>query len=548
MFVDSATVTVVRVFTVAAGVFAAGHVGGLTPYLPFELVDAVLAETGRVQRRVRQLPSRVVVYFVIALGLFPRSGYARVWDKLVAGFVDTGLALPAPSESSLREARRRVGPAPFKALFEVVAGPLARPDTPGVSYQGLRTVAFDGCKSFKAPDSAAQHAWLGRIRQGAQGWAGYPQLMLMALVETGTRGLLGARFGPLGHGGEPGYATRLLHLLTPDMLVLLDRGFAGTDLLKAVAGTGAQLLVRLSRSRRPEVRTPLPDGTYLTSFDGLQLRIIEAVITTTTSTGTVLHADYRLATTLTDHRRHPGATLLRLYHERWEIESTFYALRHTLFHGRVLRSATPAGLTQELWALLTLYQILRAAMTDATATVPDADPDRAGFTIAVEHAGNQLINATGILPDPAHPAAPTRIGTAAVNTHGQRRHRTSRRQLKCPVPRYATAPADDPRPATSTTITGRVYTVRPRTHTAAPAPRPTLRKPAGNLSRHILDYLHTSPDQDHTIQQIADHTGISTDKARYKLACMTKRGYITRTSPGHFTTPPKRALATSQPP
>jgi hypothetical protein len=32
----------------------------------------------------------------------------------------------------LRELRRRLGPAPLKALFEVVAGPLAQPRTPGV--------------------------------------------------------------------------------------------------------------------------------------------------------------------------------------------------------------------------------------------------------------------------------------------------------------------------------------------------------------------------------------------------------------------------------
>jgi hypothetical protein len=97
-----------RAITVAEGVFAAGHLGELTQVVPFELVDAVLEETGAVQRRLRKLPSRVGVYFLLALALFPRLGYARVWGKLVAGLGGlTGLHVPVVSEKALRDLRRR---------------------------------------------------------------------------------------------------------------------------------------------------------------------------------------------------------------------------------------------------------------------------------------------------------------------------------------------------------------------------------------------------------------------------------------------------------
>ena len=85
MRTQSATTTITRAVTVAAGVFAPGHLGELTPYLPFELVDDILAQTKTVQRRLRELPSRVGVYFLLALGMYPRLGYARVWAKLTAG-------------------------------------------------------------------------------------------------------------------------------------------------------------------------------------------------------------------------------------------------------------------------------------------------------------------------------------------------------------------------------------------------------------------------------------------------------------------------------
>jgi len=52
-------VTVPCLVTVAAGIFAPGHLGELTRYLPFELVDDVLESTGAVQKRMRALPSRV---------------------------------------------------------------------------------------------------------------------------------------------------------------------------------------------------------------------------------------------------------------------------------------------------------------------------------------------------------------------------------------------------------------------------------------------------------------------------------------------------------
>ena len=45
------TTTITRTVTVAAVVFGPGHLGELTRYLPFELVDDVLAQTRTVQRR-----------------------------------------------------------------------------------------------------------------------------------------------------------------------------------------------------------------------------------------------------------------------------------------------------------------------------------------------------------------------------------------------------------------------------------------------------------------------------------------------------------------
>ena len=92
---DCAMVAVPCPVTVAAGVLAPGHLGELTRYLPFELADDVLESTRTVQRRMRALPSRVGICFVLAMTMFPGIGYLRVWGKMTAAL--EGLGLPRPS-------------------------------------------------------------------------------------------------------------------------------------------------------------------------------------------------------------------------------------------------------------------------------------------------------------------------------------------------------------------------------------------------------------------------------------------------------------------
>lgn len=121
--------TVSRELTVAAGRFGPGHLGELTQVVLFDLVDAVLEETRCVQRRLRDLPTRVGVYFLLAMCLFPEVGYRLVWQKLTAALAGAGLETAWPTPKALRDLRRRVGPAPVHRLFEVLAGPLAQPST-----------------------------------------------------------------------------------------------------------------------------------------------------------------------------------------------------------------------------------------------------------------------------------------------------------------------------------------------------------------------------------------------------------------------------------
>ncbi|WSQ32898.1 transposase (plasmid) [Streptomyces sp. NBC_01527] len=281
-------------------------------------------------------------------------------------------------------------------------------------------------------------------RFGPQSRGGYPMVELTTLVETGTRALIGAVFV-----GETDYARRLLHHLRRDMLVLWDKGFDANVFLSNVAGTGAQFLGRLRINRRTPVLARLGDGSYLSVLGTVPVRIGEAKVTVTCKDGTSFTGSYRLATTLTDARRYLASVLVALYHQRWEHESAYLALRHTLWQGRVLRSGDPFGVEQEMWAMLTLYQALRTVMAEAAESRPGTDPDRCGFTIALRTARDLVLQAEGITGRGTPGVIGRRILAALLPP---RRPRVSTRKVKSPISRYHDR-KDDGRPDTSRTVT-----------------------------------------------------------------------------------------------
>jgi hypothetical protein len=381
---------VVREVVVAGGRFAPGHLGALTQIVPFEMVDAALAETGTVQSRVRALPSRVVIYLLLAAALFAECGYRQVWQRMIAGL--DGLAVASPTPAALAAARRRIGTAPLAALFDLLRGPAAGPATAGVWWHRRLLVAVDGT-TLGCPDTPAN---LARYRKGGgfHGGTGFPLVRLAALVACGTRAVLAAAFGPTSVD-ERDYATELLSALHPGMLLLADRHFGYRPMLTAIADTGADLLIRVKAGHRLPVCGRGGDGSWLSRIGPLEVRVVRCAITLATPAGRRSEL-YQLVTTVRDA---PASELVSLYHQRWEIETAYLELKSTILGGRVLRARTPAGLEQEIYALLVTYQALRIAICDATLGTGDLDPDRGSFTVALNAARDQVVKAADVLAD-----------------------------------------------------------------------------------------------------------------------------------------------------
>ena len=240
-------------------------IGLLTATFPPELVDRVVAETGRVQQRSRLLPARVVVYYVLAMCLFFGQGYEEVARLLTDGLAYARRwrgSWQVPTTAAITRARARLGPEPLRALFAAVCQPLATEARPG------RFTAGGGWSRWMAPRSMCRTPWLtrvssaGRARRGVRARAlsrrsGWPRWASAAPMRSSPR-----RRGALAvHETE--LARRLFADLQAGMLLIADRGFAGFDLWRAAAATGADLLWRVKNSAVLPVVQQLADGSYL---------------------------------------------------------------------------------------------------------------------------------------------------------------------------------------------------------------------------------------------------------------------------------------------
>jgi hypothetical protein len=423
-------------------VLSRAGIGVLTWVIAPELVDEAVGDGLAWEVRLRLLPSRLGVYFVLGLCLFSHLPYGQVLREMTSG-LEPSLAAAGwqvPASTALTGVRRRVGEKPLESLFRRLCPALAPGRSPWSHVCGLLAVAWDGT-TVDAEDTRANTAAFGKPGAGPKrpaaeqpgqdtGAAAYPQLRLVALVACGTRALLDAAFGPArGKGtGERELARQLLGSLRQGMLLIADRNFYSHRLWDAAAATGAQLLWRVKAGIHLPVMRELPDGSYLahvndpravaarahkhgqrrrrgstlppdtTPLPGITVRVIEFVLTVTTDDGGTRTERYRLITTLTDWRACPAADLAAGYARRWATETGYREFKTYLRGpGRRLRGRTPDLARQELWAYLIIYQAIRTIIARAAAG-PGLDPDRISFTATLHAARRTIGTARASMP------------------------------------------------------------------------------------------------------------------------------------------------------
>jgi hypothetical protein len=359
---------------------------GLEQIIPPETVRQALAATGRTNQRQCMLTHEVVCWVVLAMGILTDLPIRQVFKHARR----LRFGEETPHRSSLCVARQRLGIAPVRHLFEQTVHPLAQPETPGAFYRGFRLMGLDGTV-LDVPDSDANAAVFARPSAGPRGKGAFPQVRKLSLVELGTHVELAFVVRSIAHG-EQSMVGGLLRHLTAEMLLLEDRGFFSYDHWKEAMSRGFKLLARVKSGLILKPIQDLADGSYLakiyrSSYDrqkdrnGILVRVIRYTLNDPQRVG---HGEtHVLITNLLDETIYPAEELITLYHERWEHEIVYDEQKTHLDPKRAtkptqVRSQTPAGVIQEIYALSLGHFVIRALMFEAAQTV-GLDPDRLSF-------------------------------------------------------------------------------------------------------------------------------------------------------------------------
>ncbi len=377
--------------------------GVLAEVLPRDVIDDVLVETGRRERRTRSLPAHVMVRFCLAMCLFYGDDYEEVMRKLAGALVSMGSwqrEWRIPSTSAITQARQRLGFEPLRELFDRVAEPVAGPGTRGAWLRSWRLMAMDGFM-LSIPDTPENDAEFGRKNNGTKSSA-FPQVLTVALGECGSHAIVGAALGGC-NSDERALAGQLRGAVEPDMLVIADRNFYSFELWSAFRETGADLLWRVNSTLSLPVLRWLPDGSHLSvvchpairgqrrerlyhdaqngvpldAEEGHLVRVVEYDVPNREGSGS--GEIICVITSILHPAEATGPELATAYHERWECENLIGEIKtHQKGPTQVLRSKSPDMVRQEIWALLLTHYAVRRLMCNAADEI-DIDPDRLSF-------------------------------------------------------------------------------------------------------------------------------------------------------------------------
>src|SRR5918911_1147126 len=360
--------------------------------LPDDAVEAAIEATGAREHRRRRLPTHLVVTLVMAMGLWASQSMRHALAEVVAGWREhprsrrSGWDLP--STAAIVQARRRAGARLFRVLFHSVGGPIATARTKGAFLGGLRLMALDGTTLDLADTSANERAFGRPSTHRGHAAAAFPQLRLVALIETGTHALCDVVVRPFRCAELPA-GLRLLRSVGPGMLLLWDRAFHSYEMVWRTLERGTHFLGRTKSNVILEPTELLSDGSFLARIyptpkarrqrtDGIEVRVVEYVLDAAPG-----QQVYRLITSLLDEQMFPAQLLARTYCERWEIQTTLDEVKvHQWAHPRPLRSQRPRELVQEVYGLLLAHLAIRTLMYHA-AVHDGVDPDRLSFTGAL---------------------------------------------------------------------------------------------------------------------------------------------------------------------
>ena len=262
----------------------------------------------------------------------------------------------------------------------------------------MRLLAIDGTVE-SVPDTESNREAFRYSTNDECTHSPFPQARLLLLVECGTHLICDVEISSCRQAEANGLRLLLERWKVEKGLILWDSGFHSSSAIFQVHAFGGQVLGRLKCNVLLNPYATLIDGSYLVPIyeDQSHQRgksMLVRVITYTFTDARIPGAGeqtYRLVTTLLDPFLYPARELAVLYHERWHVEVIIDETRtHMRLAARTLRSLTPEGVVQEIYALLLAHTVIRTLMLKAAEQAHIA-PTQISFTETIRVMDENLL-------------------------------------------------------------------------------------------------------------------------------------------------------------
>lgn len=332
-------------------------------HIPMEWVQEAVQQTGRASLRKRRLPAEQAVWLVLGIGLQRNRSIQDVCDKLELAFPDAEGELPPMATSSIIKGKERLGSEPMRYLFKRTAEQWENQSEFDKAC-GLKLLSVDGTY-FKTHNTKENRAF-GFAQKGAS----FPSVLAVTMMSTRNHILSDAAFGPVSNS-EISYAQQLVGSAPDSSLTLFDRGFMSAELFSSWNGAGSNthwLTPIKAKARYKIIEThcehdhliemPVsPQAQKQSPYLGKSWQA--RLILIPTPKGEVKG----FITSCLCPERYPFEELVKVYWQRWEIERGYGELKqYQLQNKPTLRSKKKDGVYQELWGILTSYNIVRLEM------------------------------------------------------------------------------------------------------------------------------------------------------------------------------------------
>ena len=301
----------------------------------------------------------------------------RGYQHLLEGFWDEarsyGLELPTHepvSAAAFCTARHKITPDLLRHMLHEVAS--TSDETFGAQrWLGRRAFAVDGTKVNlqRSPDLEAAF--------GVPEDCYCPQVLVSVLLDICAKVPVDVEVSPFA-SSEREHLFAMLPSLAPGDVIVLDRGYPSHEVLQTLVQEGIDFLIRVPSSHTfaaiDELR--LSDGDdylfYVDPPDGSPPEWTRLTLRAVRLRGPAGTESFFL--TSLRRSEFSRGQLRGLYHMRWEAEEFYKVFKGPYIGQGQFRSKSPAGIKQEIHALILFLAITRVLMaTAAKATGADYD-------------------------------------------------------------------------------------------------------------------------------------------------------------------------------